>query len=175
VKSPVREAFQILVQDGFINTAPNAGFVVSALSKDDVREIFEIRVSLEGLAGRLAVKYISNSDIERLTEMVEQSKTLIANQEFDSYWKFNRQFHISIYELCGNKRLYNTICDLYSYSNRYPSITQSLRSLKTSIKEHYVMLDVYSRRDEDEAERAHQNPYAGQPQPCVQAARRRSR
>lgn len=150
---PVREAFQILAQDGFINTAPNAGFVVSALSKEDVREIFEIRVSLEGLAGRQAVKYISNSDIERLTEMVEQSKRLIADREFDLYWKFNRRFHHAIYELCGNKRLYGTIRDLYDYSNRYPSYYTRLEELETSVKEHYIMLDVYRRRDEDEAER----------------------
>ena len=37
---PVREAFQVLVQTGFITAEPNSSFTVSLLSKKDIREIF---------------------------------------------------------------------------------------------------------------------------------------
>ncbi len=150
---PVREAFQNLIQDGFIAPLPNAGFVVSALSKTDVREIFEIRVVLESLAARQAVQYISNSDIDRLEEIVEQAKEYLRTLDFDQYWKINRQFHHSIYKFCGNERLYNTIIDLYSLSTRYPSYYTKPEELEKSIREHYVILDAYRRRDADLVEK----------------------
>lgn len=146
---PVREAFQNLIQDGFIEPLPNCGFVVSALSKKDVGEIFEIRITLESLAARKVVEYISNSDINALEEMVELSKIDLQTQDFDQYWKKNRQFHYSIYKLCKNERLYNMITDLYSLSTRYPCYYTKVEELEKSIQEHYALLDAYRRRDEE--------------------------
>lgn len=145
---PVREAFQILAQDGFLNTAPNAGFIVSPLSKNDAKEIFEIREVLECLAARMAVQNISNSDIDSLEQMVEQSREYVESRDFEGYWRQNREFHIAIYRLCGNDRLYHMIVDLYAYTVRYPSYYTQVSELIHSIEEHKIILEAYRRRDE---------------------------
>src|SRR5579863_1311318 len=53
-RGPIREALRRLAAEGFIEHAPNRGAVVRRLSLQDVRELFQIRAELEGLAARIA-------------------------------------------------------------------------------------------------------------------------
>ena len=69
---PVREALQALVQEGLVNST-GAGFEITPLSKQDIKEIWQIRISLECLASRLAVQNISNKQIDMLEEMIDQA------------------------------------------------------------------------------------------------------
>ena len=59
---PVREAFQVLIQEDLVRST-GAGFEVTPLSRQDIKEIFQIRISLECLASQLAVQNISNKSI----------------------------------------------------------------------------------------------------------------
>src|ERR1700733_7756520 len=52
-RGSIREAFQRLAADGLLDIVPNRGAIVRRLSRDSVRELFQIRVNLEGLGSRL--------------------------------------------------------------------------------------------------------------------------
>ena len=69
---PVREAFRVLSQEGFLKTRPNSGFVVSQVSRQDVENIFQVRLELEALATRQAVRRMTDADIDVLENMVAQ-------------------------------------------------------------------------------------------------------
>lgn len=49
-RTPVREAMQKLVAEGFVKTTPNQTMVVTEVSPEDVKEVLQIRGVLEGLA-----------------------------------------------------------------------------------------------------------------------------
>ena len=51
-KTPIREAFQQLEQEGFVENIPHKGSFVSTISVQDIREIFEVREILECAAAR---------------------------------------------------------------------------------------------------------------------------
>src|SRR5688572_2944480 len=52
-RSPVRDALFRLEGDGLVRTVPHRGAVVRGAGAEDIRELFELREALEGLAARL--------------------------------------------------------------------------------------------------------------------------
>ena len=51
-RTPAREAIRQLVSEGLLESVPGRGVVVITLDRDDIRELFEMREALEGLAAR---------------------------------------------------------------------------------------------------------------------------
>ncbi len=143
---PVREAFQVLIQEDLIRPS-GAGFEVSALSPRDVKEIFQIRISLECLAAELAVENISNKQIEELAEMITQASALIEQEDMTGYWRANRKFHMAIYAISENERLIQMIQSLYDCTFRYPTWYTRIEELVNSEKEHKAILEAYRLRD----------------------------
>ncbi len=144
---PVREALQALVQEGLVNST-GAGFEITPLSKQDIKEIWQIRISLECLASRLAVQNISNKQIDMLEEMIDQAGPYVEAGNLDAYWKENRRFHLKIYELGENSRLLHMLNDLYDFSRRYPSWYTKKEELENSVREHREILEAFRKRDE---------------------------
>lgn len=144
---PVRESFQILVNEGFLNSEPNQGFKVSQMSQHDVKEIFEMRIELEALATRLAVENMTEDDFNILVNLVDESEHLIAQENYEKYWKSNRQWHLKFYSVADNTRLLSAIENLYHYSERYPTYFTEIGQLNKSIREHRFILEACSMKN----------------------------
>lgn len=65
-RSPVREALRHLEAEGLVTVLPNRGPVVSEVSQEEAKEIYQVRAVLEGLAGRL---FAENGDPAALEEL----------------------------------------------------------------------------------------------------------
>ena len=150
---PVREALQRLASEGYVHLHPHSGGIVSSLSEDDVRQIFELRIYLEGLATRLAVDHMSNVHLQQLEKLLLESRRLIENRDYEGYEQFNRQFHQTIYQYSNNQRLANLIDDLWNYSARYPRLFREPEQLELSYREHQQILEAMKQRDGELAER----------------------
>ncbi|OUM84145.1 MAG: hypothetical protein BAA01_04210 [Bacillus thermozeamaize] len=150
---PVREALQRLASEGYVYLHPHAGGIVSSLSEEDIRQIFELRIHLEGLATRLAVDHLSNAHLHRLEEMLLESRQYIENRDYEGYDRFNRAFHEYIYQFANNQRLADLIRDLWNNSSRYPRIFQDVHQLENSYAEHQDILRAIKLRDAELAER----------------------
>ncbi|KGR90149.1 hypothetical protein CD30_12905 [Ureibacillus massiliensis 4400831 = CIP 108448 = CCUG 49529] len=134
---PVREAYNQLKSDGLIEFKPHIGAVVSSLSKEDIKNIFELRIELEGLATRLAVDHLNESDLEELHEIIGESNNAIEQDNYSLYEQKNIEFHMKIYNKCKNPLLVKTIKDLWNNTNRYPSVFKSnMEHVKISLQEH---------------------------------------
>jgi DNA-binding GntR family transcriptional regulator len=67
-RTPVREALRKLQSTGLVELLPNRGAVVRGPSAREIREAYEVRAELEGLAAELAAGRISDADLLRLRE-----------------------------------------------------------------------------------------------------------
>jgi DNA-binding GntR family transcriptional regulator len=147
-EAPVREALQMLAHEGFASLTPHSGAIVSSLSEDDIRQIFEVRTSLETLACRLAVDHLTNLHIKSLEMMLENSDGFLRQQDLQGYREFNRSFHEFIYQQCNNQRLILMINELWDFSTRYPAFS-SLQDVETSSHEHREIVDALKERNAD--------------------------
>jgi DNA-binding GntR family transcriptional regulator len=104
-KTPIREALTSLVQDGLVEYTPNRGFMVTPVSVADIQEIFEARIFFESELFRLAVKKISDAEIDEL-EKQSQVKFDTKNPEYaETFLESNRRFHTALAAAGKNGRL----------------------------------------------------------------------
>lgn len=140
---PVREALQQLTSDGYINFSPHTGAMVKSISLTELKEIFEIRITLEALATELAINHLSDSNIEEIKEVIEKSESA----DLETYPDYNRLFHEKIYYFANNRHLLDIISDLWDNSNRYPKLFKNNNDIETSIKEHRDILNAIKKRN----------------------------
>ena len=167
-RTPVREALRQLQATGLVELEPNRGAVVRGPSAREIREAYEVRAELEGLAAELAAERISDRDLLRLREaqalfresvttLIERRARRPAPWRDESVWvRANDLFHQAILDAAGNGRLNTTIADLHRSFPRdltWVALSQSSRLLAENVDQHEAILEAIERRDPAEARR----------------------
>jgi DNA-binding GntR family transcriptional regulator len=150
---PVREAIRRLTGEGLVAIAPHRGASVRELTSRDVREIFEIREVLEGLAARLAAKHIATRDYRRRLEAtVEDMRRAV--EDGPKYVTHNQNFHELICEMAENERVreQSRQLTLPIYRFRYHYLMDPSYA-RTSAAEHDRIAEAILDGDEVRAER----------------------
>jgi len=150
---PVREALQKLSTEGYVTFKPHIGAVVSSMSVENIREIFELRIALESLATKLSVDHLTNNHLQTLENITVEAQIFIDERRYEDYAEWNRHFHESIYKHCNNQRLYKMIFDLWSNTRRYPQIFRTRESIEQSNIEHKEILAALKERNGELAEK----------------------
>lgn len=115
-KIPIREALQQLRAEGLVTFYPNRGAVVSALSADEVDEIYAMRIALETLALRRAIPRIDKAGIIRADSLI----TIMDGERNALNWsELNWEFHAMLYRPCNMPRLFDAIRALHANVQRY--------------------------------------------------------
>jgi DNA-binding GntR family transcriptional regulator len=104
-KTPIREALTSLVQDGLVEYTPNRGFRVTPVSVTDIQEIFEARIFFESEIFRLAVKKISDAEIDRLEKHSQVEGDVRSPEYAELFLESNRKFHTALAAAARNSRL----------------------------------------------------------------------
>ena len=166
-RTPVREALRQLQAMGITEVEHNRGAVVRGPTARDLREAYEVRAELEGLAAQLAAGRIVDEQLSRLREaqqLFERSiETLISRRDRggdprwddDSDWvRGNDLFHQVIQEAAGNRQLLRTIADLHRSFPRaltWSALNESSALLKENVAQHEAILEAIENRDAEEA------------------------
>lgn len=155
-RMPVREAFRRLAAEGLVTLRPNRGAVVSGLDMDDVREVFEMRSALEGLAVRLAVPNLTDRDIASLERLLEEMEEY---RDDGSEWVTrHRTFHEALCSYARRPRLMRQIHSLYSTIEPPMRLWLQFVDTQHSTREtHQMIIDVLRARDPEQAERLIRN------------------
>ena len=104
-RTPIRGALALLSQDGLIEVLPRVGYRVSSISVQDLHEIFDLRILLEGEAAFRAATIAVEEELETLLVTHEEwAGTLLANSSSRSpvdYLRFHDAFHLGIAAIGG--------------------------------------------------------------------------
>lgn len=116
-RTPVRAALRRLAYEGMVVLRPNRGTFVAKPTPKEVRDTYEALLVLETQAIELACEIISDEDIARLRQLVEESKSIFQRHDFDVFLDNNRNFHMGYVVSCRNKFLEKYIGELIVMSN----------------------------------------------------------
>ncbi len=161
-RTPVREALRELAAEGFVKTSPNQGVMVNNISFEDVREVLQIRGVLEGLAIRLATEKITQEEIKKLENIIEEMNNYSSNNSNMSndilvYSKLDAKFHNLIFNICTNRRLKSVYNNLKDLVERFRIKAFSIPgTVAISINEHREILDALKKGDSALADRLSQ-------------------
>lgn len=118
-RTPVREAIRKLEKEKFVKMIPRKGAYVTELTLDDMMEVLEIRVVLEGLSAKLAARKIDEKSKEKLKDNVEKFKKALNQMDRKALVKLDDEFHNIIYEATDNDKLIEMISDLHDQFQRF--------------------------------------------------------
>lgn len=153
-RTPVREAFRQLANEGLINIFPNEGASLVNPSKEEIENTFEMRAYLECLAIKKAVHRITPLQLCMLEEEIQKEESIFAAKDLDKYLEINNAFHRIIAEASGNVVLYDLIISVLSRSLVYLVLFESFFDFSgnPSLDEHRAILEALKERDEEKAE-----------------------
>lgn len=119
-RMPVREAFRRLSAEGLLHIRPNRGAVVRGLNEAEMREVFEIRAALEGLAARLALPHLTPTILAQLEHLLQQMEQ--ANADYATWVTRHRAFHEFLSQQARMPRLSHQLGGLNSAIEPYMRI-----------------------------------------------------
>lgn len=153
-RTPIRAAIRRLAEDGTVQLMANKGAVVVGISREDLVDIYKIRVRLEGLASRTAAERMTDEEKRALRESLELAEFYIARGDNDKLRELDTSFHKMIYEASGNRLLSKTLSELHTKIKGYRSAALSVPGrLQRSVEEHKNILIAIESGNGDEADR----------------------
>lgn len=101
-RTSIREALRELEASGLITTQPHKGPIVSIVTLDMARSIYEIRAVLEGLAARLFARRATTQQIVAIKKSVEELAEVYANYTPQSFLRVKSAFYRILLDGSGN-------------------------------------------------------------------------
>jgi DNA-binding GntR family transcriptional regulator len=141
-RTPAREALQLLEKEGFLAQLKKVGYVVRPLTRNDLKEIIEVRSVLEGYAAHLATLRRDPKTIARLRKINQKARRYLADNDLQRFFKNSSEFHDVIYQSSGNTRLCALIESLRDNFLRYRRMLLRIPKMpEVQIRDHEEMLD----------------------------------
>ena len=116
---PVREALNRMAEAGVITLQKKKSAVINTLSKEDLKEIQQIRLNLETMAVEQASRSIDNETLDYLQVLHQAYLEALRVFRVEEVLRLNREFHFTIYSVTGMRRLLNIINGLWDQISPY--------------------------------------------------------
>lgn len=153
-RTPVRESFKRLVEDGFLVVVPQVGTFVAPIDLAAVYDSQFVRETLECRTVALAAKNIDADGKAKLDELIRQQEQLLAAGDRAGFFRSDEAFHAELSRLSGHPSVWSLIESVKAQLDRVRCL-----SLETSgwsdmiLREHREIAAAVASGDEVKAER----------------------
>jgi len=146
--TPLRQALKVLVSEGLVEMLPNRGARVTEVDIQEVVDLFDVMVVLEGLSGTLLATKASDAEIAEIRDLHECMMEQFRNDQRREYFQLNQAIHRRLAEIAGNRVLLEleTSLTLKITRARYAANMQMGR-WEESAREHEYFVEALERRD----------------------------
>jgi DNA-binding GntR family transcriptional regulator len=152
-KTPVRTALQELEREGLVTKVLYKGTYVREITPRDVREIFQLRAVLEGMAARLAVPTLEESDLALARESLHLMETALEAGDRSRASQSGARLHALLLHKADNERLHLIWKNLDDQTERFRLMSDRISGrLEKSVGEHRRIVEALEQRDPELAE-----------------------
>ncbi len=157
-RTPVREAFHRLANEGLLVNMARRGWRVYSLSLEDIHEIFDMKAALEGMLARKAATCTDEDLCEHLKTALTEMELATKNNDTEAWFAADEKLHHTIFAMAKNERAERTIQNLNDQWHRLRIGFAAMQSRMTeSIDEHKAITKAILARDGDAADQAMQD------------------
>ena len=152
-KTPIREAINLLRQEGFVQILPRRGTLIKAIDVQDVQHTFFLRMLLEPEAAALAASRASGDQLKQLANLSEATQVRSTGKILSQADRLenNRLFHVAIAEASGIARLVEMIGGLHEEVERFYNSERLRHAGDPTGEHHHELLDAIVSGDADRA------------------------
>ena len=154
-RTPLREAIRMLEQEGLVVMTPRRGAQVAGISEKSLRDVLEVRKSLEKLAVELACERMTEEDMKEMDRAEEAFGAAVHEGDALRIAETDEQFHDVIYNSTGNTKLVQLLNNLREQMYRYRlEHIKDEKSRLSLLEEHQRMMAALRNRDVELAKKA---------------------
>ena len=147
-RTPLREAFQRLSEQGLLQIIPQHGAIVTALNLFDFVEVMDAMSLVIGSAASLACKRLNAVELDQLDGLVEQGKVSAQTGDFERLSEIDYEFHNILAQATGNRYLSDYLCRLHQIARRFNfAAWKRERNATPSLDEHEQLTAIFRARD----------------------------
>lgn len=156
-RTPIREAALALEAQGLLEMRPRKGVRISAISPNDMREIYEVLTALESVSARNAAQMgYSEADLAGLADTIDNMDRALAADDMRAWANSDDQFHSELVRLGGNARIRSVVSMMADQVRRARAMTLFMREKPhKSNHDHRQVLDAIRGGQADVAYRIH--------------------
>lgn len=153
-RQPVQQALLLLRDHGLVQDAPARGLIVSPLDVGFVRNLYEVRAVLEGLAARMAAKHNARRAATEGPPLIEAGRAAVESGSVTQEIAADMAFHSFLYDASGNPLIGETVAQHWHYLRRVMAeVLRDDEKIPGSIwDEHAAILDAIITGDGERAE-----------------------
>jgi DNA-binding GntR family transcriptional regulator len=153
-RSTVREALSHLASEGLVERVPNRGATVRRLSRAEIKDLFQIRELLEGLAARLAAIAVADRNNRAIVQWVWERVT-VDTASYRDFHDQNLLIHGTIVRVGGNQQLEGLMARMHTpFVMTQARLAMTPGEIERSQREHREILQAVLAGDPDAAETA---------------------
>ncbi len=153
-RTPVREAIRRLEQENILHET-GRGLLVVGISPEDMMDMYEIRLQIEGPAARRAAARITDDELAAMRETLDLQRFYVdkgAEANSDQIKNLDSRFHEQLYSSCGSKAFSDTLLGLHKKITKFRRASVSKRSrAMQSLEEHEAIYEALAAHDGDAA------------------------
>ena len=156
-RTPIREALLRLAQENLL-VESGRGMMVLGISVEDMLDMYDIRIRLEGEAARRAASNITEEQLAEMLELTELQRFYInkqGNSSSEHTKNLDSQFHELLYRSCGSSAYTEVLCSIHKKMTKFrkASVSKQSRALQSN-DEHMEIYRALAAHDPDAAEAA---------------------
>jgi DNA-binding GntR family transcriptional regulator len=154
-RTPIREAIRKLELEGLVVMMPRRGAEVAQITEKSLRDVLEVRRSLDALCAELACDRITAEELEKLKTACEQFEKAAGTDDVAEIAKADVALHDIIVQATRNRRLIQIVNNLSEqmYRYRFEYIKDEERH-DNLVEEHRMIYERILCRDKEKAAEA---------------------
>ena len=153
-RQPVQQALLLLRSHGILRDAPGRGLMIAPLDSDHVRNLFEVRAMLDGLASSNSAQRGSDTAKKEGPAFIDRGRDAVKSRSIARMIATDMDFHFFLYGLSGNPLVAEMSAAHWSYLRRVMGEVLLHGESPVDIwDQHEAILDAVISADSREAER----------------------
>ena len=152
-RTPVREALNRLMQEELLEET-GKGLRVIGITAEDVRDVFDIRLRLEGFAASVCASIITEDQLQTLKETLELQEFYTNKNAAAHIRDMDSRFHELIFMFCGRRTLRSVLSEMHRKMQRYRKLSvENPGRAQEAAMEHRAIFEAIAAHDAPLAEK----------------------
>ncbi|KAA0971979.1 GntR family transcriptional regulator [Aureimonas fodinaquatilis] len=150
-RTPLREALNRLVSEGFLIFVPGKGFFRRSLDVKEIFDLYEMRQALEMALAEMAVQRATPEKIQEIRDFLVVSMTEDPNRTVNDLVSLDEEFHERMASLSGNLEMLHTLRTINARIRFIRWVNMENGRRRQTQCEHEAILDAIANHDVEKA------------------------
>lgn len=147
-RTPIREAIRMLELEGLVESLSTGGVIVKIFTKEEISEIYKIRIALEGIILEEIIKKGTSQDIKKLEKVLKNTKKAFELKNIEKVFSLFTEFNQTLYKIADLPKVTAMINNINLYLKRFRKISiDNAERKKEAFKDHLEILEAIKRKD----------------------------